>query len=147
MGSSAGQSPQPAKILTIRTSWLAQSFCRLPHNPPFCCFFLSHLPAEGRLFAINPSFTVMFLQNLCFNPPTRAKRRCAFQPPPPCTLVPEKNNSKLLYITCSYGRSLARGQINREAHNQIMYNSRTKSTLLPRSAARRLSPFQGERQV
>jgi len=41
-GSSAVQRPQPAKILTIRSSWLAQSFCRLPHNPPFCCFFLSH---------------------------------------------------------------------------------------------------------
>jgi len=26
------------------------------------------------LFAINPSFTVMFLQNHCFNPPTKSKK-------------------------------------------------------------------------
>jgi len=54
---------------------------------------------------------------------------------PTATTVPhlrqKKNNSKLLYITCSYGRSLARKQINREAHNLIMYNSRTRSTLCP----------------
>jgi hypothetical protein len=57
-----------AKILTNRTSWFAQSFCRLPHNQPFCCFF------SVTLFAINPSFTVMFFQNHCFNPPTRSKK-------------------------------------------------------------------------
>ena len=31
--------PQPPKIPAPRTSGLAQSFCRLPHNQPFCCFF------------------------------------------------------------------------------------------------------------
>jgi len=59
------------------------------------------------------------------------KRRLHSNRPHRAALAPEKNNPKLLYITCSYGRSLARKQVNREAHNLIMYNSRTKSTLCP----------------
>jgi hypothetical protein len=38
------------------------------------------------LFAINPSFTVMFLQNHCFNPPTRSKKD-----------APEKQQLKAMY--------------------------------------------------
>jgi hypothetical protein len=59
------------------------------------------------LFAINPSFTVMFFQNHCFNPPTKAKRRLHSNRHHRAALVPEKNNSKLLYIICSYIRALA----------------------------------------
>jgi hypothetical protein len=58
----------------------------------FCGFRSIHasLSFSVTLFAINPSFTVMFFQNHCFNPPTRSKK-----------LRQRKANSKLLYITCS----------------------------------------------
>jgi len=62
---------QPAKILTTRTSWLAQSFCGPPRNPPCCCFFLSH-----------------FLQK-------KQKRRLHSNRHHRAVLAPEKNNSKL----------------------------------------------------
>ncbi|MFZ4549668.1 MAG: hypothetical protein ACOYN4_19630, partial [Bacteroidales bacterium] len=59
---------------------------------PFVGFRTIHasLPFSVTLFAINPSFTVMFFQNHYFNPPTRSKKD-----------APEKAYSKLLYITCS----------------------------------------------
>jgi hypothetical protein len=38
----------------------------------------------------------LFFLNHCFNQHTRAKRRCAFQPPPPCTLEPEKKQLKAI---------------------------------------------------
>lgn len=79
-GSSAGQNPQPQKIPAIRTSWLARSFLWLPHNPPFVVFFLSYFLRNGKkAFALTPY----------------------------CTYARNKNNPKLLYIICSYGRSLA----------------------------------------
>ena len=83
------------------------------------------------LFAINPTFIVLFFQNHYFNPPTGQKDVCTPTAATVLHLRQKKKNSKLLYITCSYGRSLARKQSNREAHNLIMYNSRTRSTLCP----------------
>jgi hypothetical protein len=43
------------------------------------------------LFAIHPAFTVLFLQNYCFNPPTRAKRKSGT---PTSTTVPEMRQKK-----------------------------------------------------
>jgi len=90
------------------------------------------------LFAINPTFTVLFFQNHCFIHP-QAKKKSGT---PTATTVPEmrqkKNNPKLRYITCSYMRffilrtPLRFGENTlKKAYNQIMYNSRTRSTLCP----------------
>ena len=81
--------PQPPKIPTIRTSWLARSFCRLPHNPRFVVFFCHTFCNQP--FFHSDVFTKPLFQS------THKKQKDA----------PEKNNPKLLYITCSYGRSLA----------------------------------------
>ena len=40
----------------------------------------------------------------------KAKKTFALQPPPPCYTYARKNNSKLLYITCSYIRSPPDGE-------------------------------------
>jgi len=113
---------QPSKIPVPRSSGLARSFCRLPHDPRFVVFFC-------HTFCNQP-----FFQSDVFSEPlfqsTLKKQKDA----------QKKTNSKLLYITCSSIRALAWRQINRDKYNLIMYNSRTKSTLLPRCAARRISP-------
>ena len=70
--------------------------------------------------------------------PRQAKKKSGT---PTATTVPEmrqKNNPKLRYITCSYMRffilrtPLRFGENTlKKAYNQIMYNSRTRSTLCP----------------
>ena len=89
----SGQSPQPAKILTIRTSWLAQSFCRLPHNPPCCCFF------SVTLFATHAHLAHCFFSFLKkINKPIhpQAKKTFALQPPPPCCTCARKKQLKAI---------------------------------------------------
>ena len=132
-----GQNPRQVKILTPRTSGLAQSFCLPPHNPPCCCFF------SVTLFAIHPQLAHCFFSFLKkINKPIhpQAKKKSGT---PTATTVPEmrqkKTTQSYIYIMLSYIRALAWRQINRAKYNLIMYNSRTKSTLLPRSAARRTS--------
>jgi hypothetical protein len=73
---------QPPKIPAPRTSGLARSFYRLPHNPRFVVFFVT-LFAKGKKDVCTPTATTVL--HLC----------------------QKKNNSKLLYITCSYIRALA----------------------------------------
>jgi hypothetical protein len=48
-----------AKILTPRTSGLAQSFCLPPRNQPCCCFFLSHFLQKGKKDVCTPTATTV----------------------------------------------------------------------------------------
>ena len=73
--------------------------------------------------------------------PRQAKKKSGT---PTATTVPEmrqkKTTQKLLYIIRLYSIPAWRRN-NMDKYNLIMYNSRTRSTLLPRSAARRASRF------
>jgi len=55
--------PQPPKIPAPRTSGLAWSFCRFPHNQPFCCFFLSHFLQNSKKDVCTPTATTVL--HLC----------------------------------------------------------------------------------
>jgi len=116
--------------LSVHYGHLRKATTSHKKSPPFVPHGLHGLLCGFR--TINPA-VVFFCHTFC----KRQKRRLHSNRHHRATLAPEKNNSKLLYITCSYIRALAWRQINRAKYNLIMYNIRTKSTLLPRCAARR----------
>ena len=80
--------PQPPKIPAPRTSGLARSFFGLPHNPPCCCFFLSHFLQSTHNLA---HCFFSFLKKINKPIHTQAKKKSGT---PTATTVPEMRQKK-----------------------------------------------------